>query len=89
MFFKKGELDKVINMDQAQTSFLKSLNCGTIFDARIRKASMKALMSLNTDPAMQAQLQRQYANFEHCHRDFIIMICNNQAMEPYLQQITS
>jgi hypothetical protein len=46
LHFKQSQLGAIITDEQAKESLFKSLNCGQIFDARIRKATIESLISM-------------------------------------------
>lgn len=47
MFFKRGVLLKIIGRNElAKVEFVKSLNCGELYDARVRKDCIEHLIEL-------------------------------------------
>ena len=47
VYFKQGMLQKSLNINnEAIPLFLQSINCGTLFDARVKKACTEQLLQM-------------------------------------------
>ena len=76
LYYKWGLLNIMLGKTQeAQDCFLKSVNIGSIYDARVRQICLQQLIALlirQHKPV--ANLQTSLANFQHKNRDYIFLI---------------
>jgi hypothetical protein len=71
---------------EAQNCFLKSINIGAIYDARVRRICLQQLIVLlQKQQKPVGNLQSSLANFQHRNRDFVFLV--SRAASQYDAQI--